>query len=652
MNVLRTSSSSQRNRVVYPDPSFDLAHVGFLRVRTSFKWCLRFFTHPIIFAALWKFATYPVTELLFSREDGEGVSSEDEEFYKHTLKLRDFLLNVGLDYSVFGNGYVTLRYPFKKWVQCPECKNWSLVSSFKYRYTSGKFYIERCPVCKDGHFYAEKVEDRYTRSRDGISLIRWNPEDVDVVYTPLMPPGMERRYYLKVPQATANAVKRGKKEVVENLPNSILEAVHKGKRIEVSSRDIYHMRRPAPSKGQYEDGLGIPLILPVLRNAFLLNLLFKAEESIAIDQIIPFRGLYPNLPPGAAAQGYGPSTDRSTSKIQEELEKWFKDRNYVGAFPFAVNEFMLGGRARALMLSPEIQAHSEIILAGMGFPREWAFGGLTFAGSSVSHRMLENYILGYRGELYGCANFITMSVARYLGKPRVRARLRDFRMADDLNRAQFDANLYREGLISRRTLLDSREMDIDEEKRRIEEEARESGRLLEMQRSMMAKAEGEAQKIQARYQIEIQKMQAEAQVEIQKMQAANAPPPPPAPSPGQEGAEPPEGQVAQAPPASEEPPPPAAEYGAAAPPMPQPEQTLPDIISSVERMDPVSRKAYISQLQYTDRALASQVTAGLAARDQQRWSNLVTMPGPAPPTNGAQVPINGAPPANTEQPGQ
>lgn len=646
MNVLKLGSAAERNRVVYPDPSFDLADVGFLRVRRSFRWCLRFFTHPVIFAALWKFATYPVTELLFSREDDESVSPSDEDFFNHTLKLRSFLLAIGLDYSVFGNGYGMVRYPFVKWLQCPSCNTWAQLSTFKYRYSNGRFYVERCPVCKDGHYHASNVEDRYTRSKDGISLIRWSPEDVDVTYTPLMPPGMERRYFLRIPQATINAVKRGKKDVIENLPNPILEAIRTNRRIEVSARDIYHMRRPAPSKGRYEDGLGIPLILPVLRNAFLLNLLFKAEESIAIDQIVPFRGLYPNIQPGSPAQGFSPSNSKSADKIQEELEKWFRDRNYVGVFPFAVNEFMLGGRARALMLSPEIQAHSEIILAGMGFPREWAFGGLTFAGSSVSHRMLENYILGYRGELYGFANFVARQVSRYLNTPLTRIRLRDFRMADDLNRAQYDANLYREGIISRRTLLDSREMDLDEEKRRIEEEARDTGRLLQMQRMMVAKAEGEAQKIQARYQIEIQRMQAEAQAEIQRLQAAAQPQQPP---PEQEGAPPPEqegGQEVAPPPEQEQqlmqPQPEAVAQSTSGI---SPEQPLADMVSSVERMDPISRRAYLTKIQATDRALASQIFAGLAAKDQMRWSGLNQIPGPeAPPQPSMPLPgPNGSP---------
>jgi len=643
MNVFQNAGGS--SRIVYPDPVFDLGEMGFFNVRRTFKWCLRFFTHPIIFAALTKYASYPITELIYTpKSNNPNADIEARQLFDDRLKLRQFLLMMGLDDAVFGNAYCSLRYPFIKFLKCPKCGTSKRATEFKYEYINHRFEITRCPICKGNG--VGKANDIYVRTAEGLGLIRWSPEDVTIEHYPMLPEGKNNRFFVNIPTKLKNSVMLGKQHVIEELPNSILLAIKKNVKIEIDPSNIYHMKRPSPSKGRFEDGLGIPVIMPVLQNAFLLNLLFKAEETIALDHIQPFRALFPNIPPGAPLQGSGVSRDVATSRIEEEIEKWLRNHNHISAFSFPVGETMIGGRGKALLLAPEIQAHAELILVGMGFPREWVFGGLSFAGSSVSHRMLENSLLSYREDLHGCANFVTSRVSQYLRMADVSTELRKFRMADDLNRAQYDLGLHREGRLSAKTLLDDREYDHRKENRQIREEVRENANILELQRTLMAEIEGQVSSIQARWQAKVQRTQAKSQVEVQQILSAAQGAPPDEQVAQQQQVAPNEQPVLQAQPGVQpetisqqalpmQPTQPPPYQQAPVQPLPQPPLPPAPVVSAASLTDKVlrmaaqERQAYLREMVYSNPQLAKQILEAISSREAAGWAS--TIPPTEPP---------------------
>ena len=120
----RTEGGLFHGALRYPSPFFDIGHTYLpTSINSMFRWCRYYFlTNPIINAVTYKMAEYPITPLVFDEEDLK-VRAKWEDIAENLLKVRTFQIEIGLDYFCYGNAFVTLHFPFKKYLICPECKH-------------------------------------------------------------------------------------------------------------------------------------------------------------------------------------------------------------------------------------------------------------------------------------------------------------------------------------------------------------------------------------------------------------------------------------------------------------------------------------------------------------------------------------------------
>jgi hypothetical protein len=300
--------------------------------------------------------------------------------------------------------------------------------------------------------------------------------------------------------------------------------------VRFADENVFVLKRPIIA--QKDEGWGMPLIMPVLKDTFYLQVLRKAQEAIAQEHVVPLRVLFPQAGSSTSDPYTTISLDSWKQRIEGEIAKWKYDNNYIPILPLPIGSQTIGGDGKALMLHQEMQAWSDQIVAGMGVPREFVFGGLTFSGSNVSMRMLENAFIGYRVDHDNMLNnFVIKRIAHFMGWPVVRAHMRRFKMADDLQRTAYYFQLNQAQKISDQTLLQESDQDpvVEEERKRLEID-----RQLDYVRKM--------QLAQADIQAQVLKIQTKAQMEGQMaMQAAGLAPPP-----GQEGGQPGAAQQPQA----------------------------------------------------------------------------------------------------------
>lgn len=116
------------------------------------------------------------------------------------------------------------------------------------------------------------------------------------------------------------------------------------------------------------------------------------KNSVASEHLIPLRILFPQ---GTSGQDQPFNTMRLTdwqAQVQEEITKWRRDRNYVPVLPVPIGNQTVAGDGRALLLHQEIRVTAEHIVAGMGTPLEFAFGGLCLekqALTPTTHGIIE-----------------------------------------------------------------------------------------------------------------------------------------------------------------------------------------------------------------------------------------------------------------------
>ena len=496
----------------YPSPFFDVSQ-QFLPADQGqlHKWCRYYFlTNPIINAACSKMAEYPVTPLLFETEDPNL-----QKMYKElemVLKLRDFQVEVGLDYFVYGNAFVSVFFPMTKYLICEKCgeRHRASTSRSRYKWRNLKFHL-KCRSC--GHEGYAKEFDQYLQSIRDIRLIRWNPENIKIKYNEITGQSL---YYFKLPKSTVNDIKVGDKNTIETIPAEFLDAARKSKALLFNKENIYHLKRPTIA--QKDQGWGTPLLYPVLKDAFYLQVMKKAQESVLMEHIVPLRMIYPGPATGGNDGPYGSyNLSNWKAKVDAEINTWKRDNNYIPVLPVNVGFQQFGGNARALMMYQEMKMISEQMLAGAGIPQEFIFGGLQWSGSNTSLRALENMLLGYNRQRHELIiDFIIKKVARFMRWPFINARFEKFKMADDLQRAMFYLQLNQAQKISDRRLMEEIGESFDLETERMQNEVK---RQLQANRTMQvatADIQGEAALKSSRYQAKAQEIQQRAQMALQK----------------------------------------------------------------------------------------------------------------------------------------
>jgi hypothetical protein len=507
-NAGRSLYGEALGAIRYPSPFFDISHTYLPNsFKSMLRWCRYYFlTNPLINAVCYKMAEYPVTDLIFDSQNDHD-NERWSNFFSRTLHYKAFEVESGLDYNVYGNAFISLHFPFRKMLTCKSCGHSVKVTQQKYTFRDYSFAGE----CQRCHHYGEfNVKDHYIRSIREIRLIRWNPEYVTIEHNESTG---ENRYFYTIPASLSNDIRMAKRHVIENIPQVFVEALRKNKAMLFNKQNLYHMQRPTIA--QKDRGWGMPMILPVLKDTFYLQILRKAQEAIAIEHIVPLRILFPQ---SASSTGDVYTTVNLTQwkdKIENEIVRWRLDNNYIPIMPVPVGQQTLGGDGRALMLSQEHRQWSEHIVAGMGVPIEFVFGGMQYSGSNVSMRILENKFLDVKTQrLQLVTGFIMPAVAAFMGWNTVPCHYRRFKMADDLQRSAFYLQLAQAGKLSDKSLLEDTDWDSKKERDRIEEERKHVIAAQREQAVDQAGIQGEAQLIMAKYQMRGQKLMMELTPEM------------------------------------------------------------------------------------------------------------------------------------------
>lgn len=485
--------------VNYPSPFFDVAHTYLpTTVKQMFRWCRYYFlTNPLINSVVFKLSEYPVTDILIDHENKDVVDKWTDYFQDH-LRYRAFQVECGLDYHCYGNAFVSIGYPFTKYLKCTSCNHSAPANKMRanWVFTNYQFRLT-CPKCFNiGDAY---VEDVYFRNASGIKLIRWNPEDIEITYNDITG---EYTYFYTIPATVRNDIVIGKKDVIENIPQVFIAALRQQKGIVFSKDNLFHMRRPTIAT--HDRGWGIPLLLPVLKDIFYLQIMKKAQEAILLEHIVPLRVLFPQAATGTSDPFTSINLVDWREHVAAEIARWRYDHNYIPIMPLPLGNQTIGGDGKALLMTAEIQTWSEQILNGMTVPIEFIKGGMSYAGTNVSMRMLENQFIGFILRHKALARWVMREVSNFLRWPNASVRFKPFKMADDIQRKAFDFQLNQANKISDTTLLAGSDYNQDEENQIMKKETASRLEATKAQQLAMAEIQGQQQLVMNKYQVKAQ----------------------------------------------------------------------------------------------------------------------------------------------------
>lgn len=456
-----------RWRMLYPAPYFDpIAMQTLMDPKIMMLWGRYFYDwHPIIHAAINKMVSYPITEFIFDTTEEETIKKYKEIFT--AIDLKGILIKMGLDYFVSGNSYFSLLMPFKRMLECPHCRTSIAASEGKFKLRQKSIIID-CPTCKKS--VAAEIKDVTTKEISAIRPILWDPLNMKVNYDETM--GMSE-YFYSLPSSLTTGIDQGNINLWSTYPLYLINAAQSRKYVKLYNKKVFHLKRETHSSA-YNKGYGQPIISPVLKYLFHLLILLRAQDALAIDQILPWTIISPSSN-GAIDPAGDLNLEQFSGALETEYKQWKANPLRKSIMPVPVNAQILGAQGKALMLTNEIQEITNQILAGMSVPNEFVYGGLQWSGANVSLRMLENQFINYRTMMQEVIDYIIDECHTYFDIPKIKVRMQPFKMADDIAQKDLLLRLVEAGVLSKHTALKELfpHLEYEQEQKYLNEEEKD-----------------------------------------------------------------------------------------------------------------------------------------------------------------------------------
>lgn len=428
--------------------------------------------------AIENMSAYPITELQCRKPhtiEDEKVFEPLSDYWKDVLEkkldARTFNISVGYDFFGYGTAFVSVYRPFTRWLICNGCKKAfnTQTKSVKWKWKNMDFYVE----CESCGMHKASIVDKPQTTTKGVNLIKWNPHNMSIDYNPVTG---KSKYTYAVPNDVKQAIMKGDPGHLLDDPLEFIQAVVgsvKGKTpalIRFEDDQVFVMSRPGMSlPGSACVGWGMPLMMSSLRDIFFKNIMRRAQAMVLHEHIIPFRVFSPSVMEQPSAM-----TNMGTWRAQLEgnYYKWRANPLHIMTSPIPINVQQIGAQGKALALFAEMQNADQNIIKGMNIPREFVEGGLTYSGSSVSIRMLENILHDYVQRSNRLMTWIVKKISQITGVTAVDVEYAKFKMADDVQLKSLYFSAWQGGAISHKRLGEVLEFDgKDELKARAEEEA-------------------------------------------------------------------------------------------------------------------------------------------------------------------------------------
>ena len=520
-NVNTTKVSFTRGSINYENPFLDMTSTFLPR---QIKSILRFVAayvmgDGLVSQCVTKMAEYPITKLIYN-DDTKSALKDDNTIEKWKLilekkvKVNRSMKQSGMDFYAYGNSVVSMNYPFKRMLKCPQCGEERTAEGLKASFKGFSFHA-KCAKKGCGFNGEMKARDINTKEISKMGVVHWDLIFLDIKYNSITG---DHFYFYTIPPDLSAAIRRADMDIVNTTRLEVIEAVKKRKQLKLMNDNIFHLKRAAP---QYlvpsERGWGIPVIMPVMKDIFHCKILKKGNEMIAFDHIVPLRILFP--------QGTGDVSPHATinlsgwrTKIEEELRKWKLDPNYISIVPIPLGLQNFSGDAKILSVTPEIKATEDSIITGIGIIPEIIRGGASWSGSNVSLRVVENTFLNHRDDMHSYLDFIIDSISRHIGIPKISVKMADFKIADDLEKKKLMLDSSRgrasDALVSKKTVTKELGFDPDEEFDNRAAELKETIELRIREAEGDAEAQGISSLINSTY-------QADAEIETRNRMEQN-----------------------------------------------------------------------------------------------------------------------------------
>lgn len=435
-----------------------------------------------------RMVTYFITRPLFT-----GVSTEVKElwtkFYTETIDYYSLLHLIGLDNCCYGNSFTSVIPLYIRHLMCgnQQCRAFKAPLSvirrnntFDFKWQDYKFMMT-CPTCKVRA--AGVVADHEVGQTNGFRIRRWNPHEIEIIVDPWTG---QKNFIWKIPESYQQDIREGRELAIENAPIQVIEAVKNNNYLKFDSRFILHLTEDALA-GVNNHGWGISRVLTNFRQSWRLQVYQRYNEAIALDYIVPFRLITPEL--GDKTSGGDVLTNTNAGEFMSRVHGMIRRRRFNPtswfSLPFPVKYQSLGGDAKALAPVELIKQAQETQLNNIGIPADMFQGSMTMQAAPVGLRLFQASQASIPHAFNMLLRFVMTRVSTMLRWPSADVMLEQVQHADDINRQMAKLNLMSQGLVSPSSGLKSVGVEyVDELRQMADDQEAQAKSQAELQERM------------------------------------------------------------------------------------------------------------------------------------------------------------------------
>jgi hypothetical protein len=475
-----------RGSEALPDPFCDIASMAMpSSMSDAFRWCERVYERMGVYrSAVSRIIAYFITELQVDAKDREE-RKKYEDYLNDDLEIKSTLVDVGLDYFFMGNSVTSLIVPLKRYLRCPcgfERPLSEIRSDARYNFKWQNFeFYATCARC--GRAGRWNHQDRRSGGKPRIIIKRWNPHELETIYDRYTE---KTRFVWKIPEVYRMQVRNGEPLVLENAHWNIIEAVRDNRWILFDEDYLYHMKEHRLA-GQENNGWGMAQTLTNFGISYYAQILHKYNEALALDYVMPFRVITPEIKGGPleAEPVYKAGMNTFSARVNSMIRARRSDPTRWNVLPFPVKYQALGGDATTFMPKDLLEQAYDTLLNSIGCPIEFYRGTVTAQQTVPMLRIFEAHHQQFRDQLIKFLQFVVDGVSQRMRWEPVKITLLKPRHADDITRQQMQLQLGLNKQISQTTSLRSLDLDFTEETRRkLEEQQIETELTSEKQEEM------------------------------------------------------------------------------------------------------------------------------------------------------------------------
>ena len=454
----------------------------------------------IIMRAIYKLAEYPITKLKYTAEvDKNDLSDSDlslsvseiegryREIFEEHLDINRQLIEINLNYYLYGNDFPILHMPFDRILMCKKCFEDAkgkipkktkdrdsrirgikstleipIESLEEIKWDKDKFKA-KCPACNSEQEFSSRDEPNRS-NYSGISLGRLNPYRVSIQHVEL---SGSKRYIYTTSDRTKTEIGKIDPFVLKHLPLMALKAQGEGKDIEYLPRSVFHFKMPSPVFMK-DSPWSWPLLISAYQTIFFIQMLRRGAEAIAQDHITPESYIAPaqNLDSLLAKFDMASVRDMLETAYQEGQE----DDNRVAVLPMPIVNGTLNQHGRAFLPKAEIDQATQELLTGIGLPQGLLSGTGPYASNSIAIRILENGFLSQRDLISQFLDYASKKISMYFNLPSCKVELTEFKKLDDALHKNMISSAVSQKFISKKTFIKELGYDPEREVKLVEEE--------------------------------------------------------------------------------------------------------------------------------------------------------------------------------------